>query len=236
MRGRYITPSGRPWLTWRPQWSTEPFAPRRHNDAFPLIATPGVPWPQGRPRYALEPSCSGWPQPSRGATRPSEYEVGERGWACVNPSQGSAKRGLKTCQAREGAARMRAHRVAVGSWRGSGFLMSPPLRPPHIGLPCVTLTLLLSPYTTVSSPSRKMQLPIRCTYSRSRTWWIYARIPDLPAYGEGETEDEAIVDLKEALRAYIEAFGIDDALARTHVALTVRPLDWTLQDLIPPRG
>ena len=39
-----------------------------------------------------------------------------------------------------------------------------------------------------------------------------ARIPDIPAYGEGETEDEAIVDLKEALRAYIEAFGIDDAV------------------------
>ena len=30
-----------------------------------------------------------------------------------------------------------------------------------------------------------------------------ARIPDIPAYGEGETEDEAIVDLK-ALRAYVE--------------------------------
>ena len=63
-----------------------------------------------------------------------------------------------------------------------------------------------------------------------------ARILDIPAYGEGETEDEAIVDLKEALRAYIEAFGIDDALARANVALTVRPLDWTLQDLTPPRG
>ena len=61
-----------------------------------------------------------------------------------------------------------------------------------------------------------------------------ARIPDIPAYGEGETEDEAIVDLKEALRAYIEAFGIDDALARANVPLTVRPLDWTLQDLTPP--
>jgi predicted RNase H-like HicB family nuclease len=63
-----------------------------------------------------------------------------------------------------------------------------------------------------------------------------ARIPDIPAYGEGETEEEAIVDLKEALRAYIEAFGIDDALTRVNVALTVRPLDWTLQDLTPPRG
>ena len=34
-----------------------------------------------------------------------------------------------------------------------------------------------------------------------------APIPDIPAYGEGETEDEAIVDLKEALRAYIEALA-----------------------------
>ena len=63
-----------------------------------------------------------------------------------------------------------------------------------------------------------------------------ARIPDIPAYGEGEREDEAIVDLKEALRAYIEAFSIDDAFARANVALTVRLLDWTLQDLTPPRG
>ena len=63
-----------------------------------------------------------------------------------------------------------------------------------------------------------------------------ARIPDIPAYGEGETEDEAIVDLKEALRAYIEAFGIDDALSRANVALTIRPLDWTLQDLTLPHG
>ena len=63
-----------------------------------------------------------------------------------------------------------------------------------------------------------------------------ARIPDIPAYGEGETEDEAIVDLKEALRAYIEAFGLDDALARANVPLTIRPLDWTLQDLTPADG
>ena len=40
-----------------------------------------------------------------------------------------------------------------------------------------------------------------------------ARIPDIPAYGEGETEEEAIADLKEALQAYIETFGVDDVLA-----------------------
>jgi predicted RNase H-like HicB family nuclease len=41
-----------------------------------------------------------------------------------------------------------------------------------------------------------------------------ARVPDIPAYGEGNTEDEAIADLKEALAAYVEAFGLEDALAR----------------------
>ena len=41
-----------------------------------------------------------------------------------------------------------------------------------------------------------------------------ARVPDIPAYGEGSTEDEAIADLKEALAAYVEAFGLEDALAR----------------------
>jgi predicted RNase H-like HicB family nuclease len=38
-----------------------------------------------------------------------------------------------------------------------------------------------------------------------------ARVPDIPAYGEGETAESAIADLKEALRAYIEAFGLDKA-------------------------
>lgn len=41
-----------------------------------------------------------------------------------------------------------------------------------------------------------------------------ARVPDIPASGEGETEDEAINDLREALDGYVETFGLDDALAR----------------------
>lgn len=41
-----------------------------------------------------------------------------------------------------------------------------------------------------------------------------ARVPDIPAYGEGETEEEAIADLKEALSAYVEAFGLDEATTR----------------------
>lgn len=61
-----------------------------------------------------------------------------------------------------------------------------------------------------------------------------ARVPDIPAYGEGDTEEEAIEDLKQALRAYIETFGLDDALSRANVPLTIRQLDWNLQDLASP--
>ena len=57
-----------------------------------------------------------------------------------------------------------------------------------------------------------------------------ARMPDIPAYGEGETEDEAIADLREALRGYIEAFGLEDALARIN-SPTVRSVDWELAEL-----
>ena len=41
-----------------------------------------------------------------------------------------------------------------------------------------------------------------------------ARVPDIPAYGDGATEDEAVADLREAIAAYVEAFGIEDTLAR----------------------
>ncbi len=55
-----------------------------------------------------------------------------------------------------------------------------------------------------------------------------ARLPGVPAYGEGETEDEAIADLREALRGYIETFGLDDVLGRlTQPALRTIELDLT---------
>lgn len=57
-----------------------------------------------------------------------------------------------------------------------------------------------------------------------------ARLPDIPAYGEGETEDEAIADLKEAIRGYIETFGLEDALARLS-PVTLRRLDLDLAEL-----
>ena len=57
-----------------------------------------------------------------------------------------------------------------------------------------------------------------------------ARVPDIPAYGEGETEDEAIEDLREALRGYIETFGLEDALSRVSQP-SLRELDWNLAEL-----
>jgi len=41
-----------------------------------------------------------------------------------------------------------------------------------------------------------------------------ACITDIPAYGEGNTEDAAIADLREAVSAYVNTFGIQAALSR----------------------
>ncbi len=57
-----------------------------------------------------------------------------------------------------------------------------------------------------------------------------ARIPDIPAYGEGETEEAAIADLREAVRGYIETFGHDDALLRVSHPST-RNIDWDLTEM-----
>jgi len=49
-----------------------------------------------------------------------------------------------------------------------------------------------------------------------------ARVPDIPAYGEGDTEDAAIADLQEALMAYVEAFGVAEALSRVNQPSSLR--------------
>lgn len=59
-----------------------------------------------------------------------------------------------------------------------------------------------------------------------------ARLPDLPAYGEGETEDEAIADLKVAVHGSIDALGLEDALSRINAPLAVRQLAGSLSELI----
>ena len=58
-----------------------------------------------------------------------------------------------------------------------------------------------------------------------------ASVPDIPAYGEGETEEEAINDLKEALRAFIEAVGLDETLSRIRPYAVVREVDLDLAEL-----
>ncbi len=59
-----------------------------------------------------------------------------------------------------------------------------------------------------------------------------ARVPDIPAYGEGETEEDAIADLKVALSAYLEEFGLDEATARLNLPVSLRSLDLELEDLV----
>lgn len=63
-----------------------------------------------------------------------------------------------------------------------------------------------------------------------------ARAPDIPAYGEGETQEEAIADLKEALQAYVDQFGLDDALSRVNAPTSLRKLDWNLTQLSTQSG
>jgi predicted RNase H-like HicB family nuclease len=58
-----------------------------------------------------------------------------------------------------------------------------------------------------------------------------ACVPDIPAYGEGETKEEAIADLQEALRGYIETWGLDDARARLAGNKESRQVDWDLAEL-----
>jgi predicted RNase H-like HicB family nuclease len=56
---------------------------------------------------------------------------------------------------------------------------------------------------------------IRIELIRSRDeGWIRAFIPAIPAYGDGETEEEALADLRNSLTGYVEAFGLVDALGR----------------------
>ena len=58
-----------------------------------------------------------------------------------------------------------------------------------------------------------------------------ARVPDVPAYGEGATEEEAIADLREALRGYIEAFGLEETLSRMTSPTSLRLMEWDLAEL-----
>jgi hypothetical protein len=78
-------------------------------------------------------------------------------------------------------------------------------------------------------PDRRAQ-PLPDLPPLSRVRGYTARVPDIPAYGEGETEEGAIADLREALHGYIETFGLDDALSRVS-SPAVRTIDWDLAEI-----
>lgn len=61
-----------------------------------------------------------------------------------------------------------------------------------------------------------------------------ARVPYIPAYGEGETKEEAVADLKEALAGYIEAFGLEDAVQRLSAPISVQYLSVDLAEFANP--
>ena len=53
-----------------------------------------------------------------------------------------------------------------------------------------------------------------------------AHIPDIPVYGEGETEEEAIADLKVGVKGYVDLYGLEDALSRIHAPSQIRKVDF----------
>jgi predicted RNase H-like HicB family nuclease len=58
-----------------------------------------------------------------------------------------------------------------------------------------------------------------------------ARVPDIPTYGEGITEDEAMADLREGMNAYVQVFGMEDALARLEQPMAMGDLELELENL-----
>lgn len=53
-----------------------------------------------------------------------------------------------------------------------------------------------------------------------------AHISDIPAYGEGETEEEAIADLKVGVQAFVEENGMEAALARLNSPSQLREVNF----------
>lgn len=71
-----------------------------------------------------------------------------------------------------------------------------------------------------------MRVPVHIEHDEKANLYS-AYVPDIPGCGEAETVDQAIADLKESLRAYIEARGIDKAIACIRPRAQVVELDLT---------
>lgn len=89
-----------------------------------------------------------------------------------------------------------------------------------------------APWYTVSGPMGIERMPLQVELIPDlEQGGFTAVVPDVPAYGEGETEEEAIADLKEALRAFIETVGLDETLSRVRPNVVVREVDLDLAEL-----
>ena len=52
-----------------------------------------------------------------------------------------------------------------------------------------------------------------------------SHVPYISAYGEGETEEEAIADLKEAMQLYVEEVGLEKTLQEAVGVFTIRTMN-----------
>jgi len=69
-----------------------------------------------------------------------------------------------------------------------------------------------------------MRVPVHIEHDEDANVFS-AYVPDIPGCGEGKTAAEAVADLKESLRAYISARGIDKAISLIRPRAQVLELD-----------
>jgi predicted RNase H-like HicB family nuclease len=98
--------------------------------------------------------------------------------------------------------------------------VSGPARPP--GLPAVfSPSGWRSRYRGDVAESRTITVTVPVVVERDEdgVWCAHAQLrPGVGAHGEGETEEEAIDDLREALKGLIEEFGVPRELSVTLAA------------------
>lgn len=76
-----------------------------------------------------------------------------------------------------------------------------------------------SGYRCVMAEPRTVTVPIVIEQDEDGVWCAHAQLrPGLGAHGEGETEEAALEDLREALTGLIEEFGVPRELSITVAA------------------
>ena len=71
-----------------------------------------------------------------------------------------------------------------------------------------------------------MQVSVQLEYDAELKRYS-AYVPDIPGCGEGDTPEEAVSDLQESLRAYIEVRGLEKAISLIRPVTEIRQLDLT---------